>query len=527
MSTTPKEIIFEEEARSKLLKGVKEIAEVVSFTLGPKGRNVGLEKAWGAPTVTNDGSSIVKDIELDSYENLGVSMAKEVVQKIKETAGDGTTTGTILLRSLVESGVKHISSGASPILLKRGMDKAIQAVLEEIDNLARPIKSSDDIRNIATVSASGNVEIGNLIADAMEKVGKKGVITIEEAKGIETTIEVVEGMQFDRGYTSPYFCTDTEKMTAELHNAKILLAEKKINNIHELLPVLEGVAKSGQELLIIAEDVEGDALSTLVVNKIRGTLKVTSVKAPGFGDKRKEMLKDIASMTGATVISEDVGMELKDADTSVLGDAEKVTITKDSTTLISSGHEEAVKARVNQIENEIANTDSSYDKEKLQERKAKLSGGVAEIRIGAATEPELKQKKQIAEDSLSSTKAAVEEGIVPGGGVALIRASRKLESIGLEDDELLGAHVVMQACKAPLTQIVDNAGLEGSVIVEEVIGKEAHIGFNAHTEKIEDLFKAGVIDPAKVVKTALSHAGSVAGIILISEALIIDADDEN
>lgn len=469
MATTPKDVLFNEEAREKLLSGINQLADVVAFTLGPKGRNVGMEKSWGAPQITNDGSTIVKEIELEGFENLGVSIAKEVVQKIKEKSGDGTTTGIVLLRALVEAGVKHIASGASPILLKRGMDKAIETVLSSIDKLSRAIKTDAEIRSIATVSASGNAEVGNLIAEAMEKVGRKGVITIEEAKGIDTTIELVEGMQFDRGYLSPYFCTNADKLIVEMADANILLVDKKISSVHELLPILQATAASGSELLIVAEEIDGDALSTLVVNKLRGVLKVCAVKSPGFGDRRKALLQDIAVLTGATVISEEMGGSLKDAGPDVLGHAEKITVSKDKTTLISSGNEEAVKQRIAQIDAEIGRTESTYDIEKLEERKAKLAGGVAVIRIGAATEPEMKQKKQIAEDSLNSTRAAVEEGIVPGGGIALLRGIAALKSLKLSGDEQLGVQIVAQTLKAPLTQIVNNSGQDGSVVVAELM----------------------------------------------------------
>ncbi len=529
MSTTPKEIIFDEEARAALLKGIKTLADVIAVTLGPKGRNVGLEKGWGAPSITNDGSSIVRDIELENvYENMGVEMAKEVVQQIKEKCGDGTTTGTLLLSALVEAGVRQISAGHSPINIKRGIDKAVDAIIGEIEKSAITIKNSQEIRNIATVSASGNEEIGQIIGDAIEKVGTAGVVTIEEAKTTETSIEIVEGMQFDRGYISPYFCTDMDKMTVELRDAQILLVEKKISSIHDLLPVLQATATAGKELLIIAEDVEGDVLSTLVVNKLRGTLKVAAIKAPGFGDRRKAMLEDIAVLTGATVVSEDAGMSLKEVPPDVLGSAEKISITKESTTIVSGkGTADAIAARAKQIEAEIENTNSSYDIEKLEERKAKLSGGVAVVRVGAATEPELKQKKQAFEDSLNSTKAAIEQGIVPGGGVAILRASAVVDGLKLEGDEAVGAQIVKTACRAPLRQIVENTGLDGSVVLAEIQNAKANFGFNAHTEKVEDLLEAGVIDPAKVVKNCIRHAASVAGIVLISEALVADAPEDD
>lgn len=526
MSATPKEIIFEEEARELLQAGIRMLADIVAVTLGPKGRNVGLEKSWGAPTITNDGASIVKDIELkNKYENMGVSIAKEVVQTIKEKCGDGTTTGILLLRALVEAGVKLIASGASPIGVKRGMDKAVEAVVKHIEKSAIPIKTKAEKRNIATVSASGNQEVGELIAEAMEKVGDSGAITIEEGKTTETTIEVVKGMKFDRGYISPYLCTNMEKMTIEMNRPQILLVDKKISNIHELLPILQGIASTGKELLIIADEVDGDALSTLVVNKLRGTLKVAAVKAPGFGDRRKSMLEDIAILTGATVVSEEVGMSLKEIPTTVLGSAEKVTITKESTTIVNgAGSPEKIAGRVKQIEAELSQATSSYDKEKLAERRAKLCGGVAVINLGAFTQPEMQQKKQLFEDSLNSTKAALEEGVVPGGGVALLRAKEAIDALHLQGDEAIGAKIVALACEAPLKQIACNAGLDGSVILHEVQSSKPSFGFNALTEKVEDLLKAGVIDPAKVVKSSLTHAASAAGIVLLSEALIADAD---
>lgn len=527
MSTTPKEIIFEEEARAKLFKGIERLTDVIAFTLGPKGRNVGLEKSWGSPQITSDGGSIVKEIDLkDPYENMGVSMAKEVTQKIKEKCGDGTTTGTVLLRALVEQGIRHVTAGASPIHLKRGMDKAIEHLVEKLEQSAIAIKDSKETQNIASVSASGNQEIGELIAEAFEKVGRSGVITIEESKTTDTSIDVVEGMQFDRGYLSPYFCTNSDKMTVEMERAKILLVDKKISSIHEILPLLQSTAGTGDNLLIIAEDIEGDALSTLVVNKLRGTLKVAAVKAPGFGDRRKAMLEDIAILTGATVVSEETGMVLKDATADVLGSAERISISKENTTVVNDLEDKAaIDARVKQIEAEIEASTSSYDKEKLEERKAKLAGGVAVIRVGAATEPELKHRKQVFEDSLNSTKAALEEGIVPGGGVALFRAASNLEH-SLDKDEELGVQIVKKACEAPIRQIIQNAGHDGSVILGDLKEKDASWGFNALTEQVEDLMEAGVIDPVKVVKNALLYAASTAGIVLISEALITDAEDE-
>lgn len=528
MPATAKQIIFEEEAREYLLAGIKKLADVVACTLGPKGRNVGLETSWGAPSITNDGASIIRDIQLpNKYENMGVAMVKEVVQKIKDKFGDGTTTVTILLCSLVEIGIKNIASGASPIGLKRGIEKAVEVVVKEIEKAAIPVKTKQETRNVATVSASGNQEIGNLIAEAMEKVNNAGAITIEEGKTTDTTIEVVKGMKFDRGYVSPYFCTNMEKMTVEMDHPQILLVDKKVSNIHELLPVLQTTAAAGRDLIIIAEDIEGDALSTLVVNKLRGTLKVVAVKAPGFGDRRKAMLQDIAVLTGATVISEEVGMSLKEIPVSMLGSAEKVTITKENTTIVGgTGDAQQIAARIKQLEAESELSTSSYDKEKLDERKAKLSGGIAVIRVGAATEMEMKQKKQMFDDSLNSTRAALEEGIVPGGGVALLNASQAIKSLNLKNDEAVGAKIVLLACEAPIKRIVCNAGYDGSVILNELLQAKKNYGFNALTEQVEDLVAAGVIDPAMVVKNCLTYAASAAGIILLSEALIADADEE-
>jgi chaperonin GroEL len=528
MSSTPKEIIFEEEARDLLVKGIVKLADAVSFTLGPKGRNVGLEKSYGAPKITNDGRSIVDEITLENqYENMGVSIAKEVVEKVKNKAGDGTTTVTLLLKSLVENGTRLIASGASPIALKRGLDKATHALLEEIEKKAIPIKGDKEIRDIAKAAASGNEEIGDLIGDAMKKVSTSGVVTIEEGKGTETIVELEEGMQFDRGYISAYFCTNQEKMTVEMDSPSLLLIDKKLSNIHEILPILQTVATTGKELLIIAEDIEGDLLSTLVVNRLRGSLKVAAVKAPGFGDKRKALLQDIAILTGAQVVSEEAGISLNEINDEMLGSSQKVVITKEST-LIVTGQKNTrlVNERIKQIEYEIEHSDNSYDKEKLLERKAKLSGGVAVIKVGAATEPELKQKKQLFEDSLNATKAALEEGIVPGGGVALLRASQVIPHLNLIGDEALGGQLLQKASEAPLRQIAVNSGKEGSVIVSEVLQKGETFGFNVLTETIEDLLKAGVIDPAKVVKQVLRHAVSAAGIVLLSEALIGDAEEE-
>jgi len=528
MSSTPKELIFEEEARQKLKEGIDKLADTVGITLGPKGKNVGLQGSWGAPTITNDGNSIIKDIDLkDPYANMGVAMGKEVGQKIKDQAGDGTTTGIILLRALVKQGVKNIAAGISPINIKRGMEKAVELVCNEIDALSTPVDAPGVIENIATVSASGNRDVGKIIFDAIDRVGTSGVITIEEGKGTTTTIEMVEGMQFDRGYTSPYFCTNHETLTVDLEKVLLLLVDKKISTIQELLPLLQEVALTGKPLVIIAEDFEGDALSTLVVNKLRGTLKVCAVKAPGFGDRKKALLEDIAILTGATVVSEEKGMQLKDVKSEVLGTLEKIQITKNSTTIVDgAGTKEQIEARIKQIDGELANATESYEKEKLLERKAKLQGGVAVIRVGAPTEPEMKQKKQMFEDSLNSTRAAQEEGFVPGGGVSLLRASQKLRSFKLSFEEQVGVDIVLRTCEAPFRQIVENSGKDGSLILEEVLRKDKNFGFNALNDEVEDLIKSQVIDPAKVVKNCLKYAASVAGIVLISEVLIADAPDD-
>lgn len=525
--STPKELIFEEEARNKLRDGIDKLADVVGVTLGPKGRNVGLQASWGAPTVTNDGNSIVKDIELkDQYANMGVSLGKEVASKMKEKCGDGTTSSILLLRALVQNGVKNIASGASPITLKRGMDKAVDAVISELEKSAIPIKNDSETRNIAIASASGNIPIGEMIADAFKKVGKEGVISIEEGKGTDTTVEMVEGMQFDRGYLSSYFCTNAEAMTVEMSDAKVLITDKKISSVQEILPILQAVASTASELLIIAEDIDGDALSTLVVNKLRGTLKVAAVKAPGFGDRRKAMLEDLAILTGGILIAEETGTLLKDATVDMLGSAEKILINKEKTTIVGGkGSTDAIQARIKQIEAEVLIATSSYDKEKLEERKAKLSGGVAVIRVGAATEPEMKQKKQMFEDSLNSTRAAIEEGIVIGGGCALLRAS-KSAVLNLDGDEAVGAQIVLKACEAPFKQLASNTGFDSSVLLNEVLNADLNFGFNAMSEKVENLIQAGVVDPAKVIKNALRFAASSAGIVLLSEVLIGNAPED-
>jgi len=529
MSNKPKELIFEEEAREALRKGVETLTDVVGVTLGPKGRHVGIDASFGAPKITNDGNSIAADVEVkDQYIEMGVSMGKEVASKMKEKCGDGTTSSLLLLGGLVDHGVKNIASGTSPIQLKRGMEIACEAIIAQLEKGKSEIKKDQEIEEIATASASGIEEVGKMIAEAFRQVGKTGVISIEEAKGTESVIELVEGMQFDRGYLSSYFCTNTEKMTCEMESPRFLITDQKITSAQEILPLLQAAAGSAQQLIIIADEIEGDALSTLVVNKLRGTLKICAVKAPGFGDRRKALLQDIATLTGATLISEETGTLLKDADSSFLGGSEKIEITKDTTTIVNGeGKSEAVQERVQQIENEIKNTTSSYDQEKLEERKAKLSGGVAVIRVGAATEPAMKQKKQLFEDSLNSTRAAVEEGVVTGGGIALLRAAKAAEKeLKLGKEEQLGAEIAFSACETPFRRLVENSGFEPSVLLAEALAAKDHFGFNVGTGKVEDLFKAGVRDPLKVVRTALQLATSTAGVILLSECLIGEAPEE-
>lgn len=528
MSTTPKDIIFEEEARNALCEGIDQLADVVAITLGPRGRNVGLQASWGSPSITNDGNSIAKDVELkDSYHNIGVSMGKEVAAKIKEKSGDGTTTGIILLRALVRDGIKNIASGANPISIKRGMDKALEKLLKEIDSMAIGVKGHQDTLNIATASASGNKEIGENIALCFEKVGKTGVVAIEEGKGTETTIDMVEGMEFDRGYLSAYFCTNAESLTVEMNHPNILVTDKKISSAQDILPILQHVATTGQELLIIADDLDGDALSTLVVNKIRGTLKVAAVKAPAFGDRRKAILEDIAILTGAQLITEEKGLVLREIEADVLGKAAQIIISKEKTTIVGGqGAAEAIKARIDQIEQEIKNSTSTYDKEKLQERKAKLSGGVAVIKVGAPTESEMKQKKQMFEDSLNATRSALEDGIVVGGGVALVRAAKAYKGDLLQKEEEVGVQILLRACETPFRQIVLNGGYDASLMLNEALKKGSSFGFNAITEKVEDLLLSGIVDPAKVIKNSLIHAVSVAGIVLLSEAIIVNAKED-
>jgi len=522
----PSKIIkFDVEARDALKRGVDALANAVKVTLGPKGRNVIIEKKFGAPTVTKDGVSVAKEVELeDKIENVGAQMVKEVASKTSDVAGDGTTTATVLAQAIVTAGLKNVTAGANPMDLKRGIDKAVEAVVAELKNISREIQDKNEIAQVATISANNDDAIGNLIAEAMERVGKDGVITVEEARGTETQLDVVEGMQFDRGYLSPYFVTNADKMEAELENPVILIHDKKISSMKDLLPVLEPVAQSGRQLLLIAEDIEGEALATLVVNKLRGTIKVAAVKAPGFGDRRKAMLEDIAILTGGTVISEERGYRLENATMDYLGRAKTVRIDKDNTTIVDgAGNPEDIKARVNQIKAQIETTTSDYDREKLQERLAKLAGGVAVLKIGAATEVEMKEKKARVEDALHATRAAVEEGIVPGGGVAIIRTIPMLDDVKtLNEDEKIGVNIIRRALEEPLRQIVANAGLEGSVIVNEVKNGTGDYGFNARTDKYTNLYAEGVIDPTKVTRTALQNAASVASLLLTTEAVVVE-----
>jgi len=525
-----KMITYSEEARTAILKGVNKLADAVKVTLGPKGRNVVIEKKFGSPTITKDGVTVAKEIELkDPLENMGAQMVREVASKTSDVAGDGTTTATVLAQAIYREGSKNVTAGANPMEIKRGIDQAVKEAVAAIDKLSKPVEGTD-IAHVGTISANNDREIGQIIAEAMEKVGKDGVITVEEAKGLETTLEVVEGMQFDRGYLSPYFVTDAERMETVIENPKILLHEKKISSMKDLLPILEQVAKQGRPFLIISEDVEGEALATLVVNKLRGTLNVAAVKAPGFGDRRKAMLQDIAVLTGGTVISEDLGVKLENVSWDDLGDAKKVVITKDDTTIVTDSDDkerrDAIAGRVKQIRTQIEETTSDYDREKLQERLAKLVGGVAVIRVGAATETEMKEKKARVEDAMHATKAAVEEGIVPGGGVALLRAVEAVEKLELEGDAQIGVNIVRRALEEPTRQIATNAGEEGSIVVREVLAAKGSNGFNAAIGKMEDLVKAGVIDPAKVAKTALVNASSIAGLMLTTEALVSEIKEE-
>ena len=522
-----KEILFDTAARDALKRGVDTLADAVKVTLGPKGRNVILDKKFGAPTVTKDGVSVAKEIELkDPVENMGAQLVKEVASKTADSAGDGTTTATVLAQSIFSHGIKNVAAGANPMDLKRGIDKAIAAVIANLETQKKNVENN--IGQVATISANGDEEIGNMIATAMQKVGAEGVITVEEARGTETEIKTVEGMQFDRGYLSPYFATNTEKMEAELDNPYILIYDKKVSAMKDLLPVLEQVAQTGKPLLIIAEDVDGEALATLVVNKIRGALKIAAVKAPGFGDRRKAMLEDIAILTGGTVISEERGYKLENATLDMLGTAEKVNIDKDNTTLVNgAGTSEDIAARVNQIRAQIDNTTSDYDREKLQERLAKLSGGVAILYVGAATEVEMKEKKDRVDDALAATRAANEEGIVAGGGVALVRAQKSLDGVKVvNDDEATGVNIVRMALESPLRTIVENAGLEGSVIVQKVREGEGAFGYNARTNEYQDLMEAGVIDPKKVTRLALENAGSISSLLLTTECVVAEIPED-
>jgi chaperonin GroEL len=525
-----KELHFNVEARAALKRGVDQLAEAVKVTLGPKGRNVVIDKKFGAPTVTKDGVTVAKEIELsDPLENMGAQMVKEVATKTSDNAGDGTTTATVLAQAIFREGLKNVTAGANPMAIKRGIEKAVSAVVEELKKMSVPTSGKKEIAQVGSISANNDKEIGDLISDAMEKVGKDGVITVEEAKGLETNLETVDGMQFDRGYISPYFVTDPEKMEAALEDAFILIHDKKISSMKDLLPVLEKIAQQGRPLLIIAEDIEGEALATLVVNKLRGTLKVCAVKAPGFGDRRKAMLEDIAKLTGGQVISEELGLKLENAVINDLGRGKRIVVDKDNTTIIDgAGDEKAIEGRINEIRAAIDKATSDYDKEKLQERLAKLAGGVAVINVGAATEAEMKEKKARVEDALHATRAAVEEGIVPGGGVALLRAQRALKGLKFDDaEEQVGVEIVRRALEEPIRMIVQNAGAEGSLVVEKVrASKDDAFGYNALTDTYENLVQAGVIDPTKVTRTALQNAASIAGLLLTTEALVVEKKEE-
>ncbi|MGA1791482.1 MAG: chaperonin GroEL [bacterium] len=524
----PKQLVFDEEARHAILKGVDKLAQAVKITLGPKGRNVVLDKKFGSPTITKDGVTVAKDIELEEpYENMGAQMVKEVASKTSDVAGDGTTTATVLAEAIYKEGAKNVTAGSNPMALKRGIEKAVDVVIGELKNLSKETKDKKEIAQVGTISANNDKTIGDLIAEAMEKVGKDGVITVEEAKSMETSLEFVEGMQFDRGYLSPYFVTDPERMEVILDNPYILLHEKKISSMKDLLPILEQIAKMSTPLLIVAEDVEGEALATLVVNKLRGTLNCAAVKAPGFGDRRKAMLEDVAILTGGRVITEDLGIKLENIKLDDLGKCKRVTIDKDNTTVVEgSGKTSDIEARIKQIKVQIEETTSDYDREKLQERLAKLVGGVAVINVGAATETEMKEKKARVEDAMNATRAAVEEGIVPGGGVALVRCLSALDKLKLEGDEAIGVRIIRRALEEPIRQIANNAGVEGSIVVQKVKEGSGNFGFNAETGEYEDLLKAGIIDPTKVTRTALQNAASIAGLMITTEALITDIKEE-
>src|SRR6188474_1501895 len=524
----PKQLKFDEEARASLLKGVNILAEAVKATLGPKGRNVVIDKKFGSPTITKDGVTVAKEIELkDNYEDMGAQMIKEVASKTSDIAGDGTTTATVLAQAIVRDGLKNVTAGANPMGLKRGIDKAVEVVVAELKKMSKSTKDKKEIAQVASIASNNDKTIGDLVAEAMEKVGKDGVITVEESKSAETALDVVEGMQFDRGYLSPYFATDAERMECVLEDALILIHEKKISVMKDMLPLLEQVARSGKPFLVIAEDVEGEALATLVVNKLRGTLHCAAVKAPGFGDRRKAMLEDIAILTGGTVISEDLGIKLENVTIDMLGKAKRVQISKENTTIVDGGgKKKEIEGRISQIRKQIEETTSDYDKEKLQERLAKLAGGVAVINVGAATETEMKEKKARVEDALHATRAAVEEGIVPGGGVALIRAQKVLDGLGLTGDEKVGAEIVRRAVEAPLRQLADNAGEEGALIVQEVKKRKGNEGYNVATGVYEDLVKAGVVDPAKVTRSALQHASSISGLLLTTECVVCELPEK-
>jgi chaperonin GroEL len=526
-----KEVRFGHDARERLMRGVDILASAVRVTLGPKGRNVVLDKSYGAPRITKDGVSVAKEIELeDKFENMGAQMVREVASRTSDEAGDGTTTATILAHAIVREGMKSVAAGMNPMDLKRGIDLAVAAVIEDVRKRSKTVRSTGEISQVGTISANGESEIGDFIAQAMEKVGKEGVITVEEAKGLETELEVVEGMQFDRGYLSPYFVTNAEKMLVELDDPYILLHESKLSNLQAMLPVLESVVQSSKPLLIISEDVEGEALATLVVNKLRGGLKIAAVKAPGFGDRRKAMLEDIATLTGGTVISEDLGIKLENVTLDMMGRAKKVSLSKEDTTVISgNGKKKDIAARCNQIRQQLENTTSEYDKEKLQERLAKLAGGVAVIKVGGVTEMEVKERKDRVDDALHSTRAAVEEGIVPGGGVTLLYSTRALKNLkGANEDQTVGVTIVRKALEAPLRQIVENAGLDGAVVAGKLLEqKDTSHGFDAQKEKYRDMVKAGIIDPTKVVRTALQDAASVAGLLITTEAMVADAPEKD
>jgi chaperonin GroEL len=525
-----KQILFDEAARKRALRGVNTLADAVSVTLGPKGRNVLIDKKFGSPTVTKDGVTVAKEIELsDPYENMGAQMVREVASKTSDLAGDGTTTATVLAAAVYQEGLKNVAAGANPVYLKRGIDKAVEAGVAKLLRDSKKVSDREEVRQVATVSANWDSEIGEIIADAMDKVGKDGTITVEEAKSIETTLDVVEGMQFDKGYLSPYFCTNNDTMESILDDCYILINEKKITALNDLLPVLQLVSKQGKPLLIIAEDVEGEALAALVVNKLRGTLNACAVKAPGFGDRRKEMLRDIAILTGGRCITEDLGIKLENIELADLGQAKRISVDKENTVIVEgSGKASDIQGRVKQIRRQIEETTSDYDREKLQERLAKLAGGVAVINVGAVSEPEMKEKKARVEDALHATRAAVEEGILPGGGVALLRAAKAVEKAAtlLEGDEAIGAAIVRRAIEAPLRKLCDNAGVEGSLVVQQVLKSKASMGYNVATDQHEDLIKAGVVDPTKVTRTALQNAGSVAGLLLTTDCMITDIPEE-